>query len=371
MKVAAIIILTVFVCSNATLKFVGFGGSDANNGLSFIQRWLTPQYAFSESNANRVVAGDSLILCSSSDNPLVIAESISVAFASAPTSGTPVKIIGGDLIDGTPYSDTTMAVITTITDDLPCIIYHADVNNSKYILMYSICLNGGGAGKAVNGIKTSNEANSYLCMNRCRITNCDSSGIRSRISIGMFEYCEIDNNGKSGYGWGIDTLPGAGVIGNVIEINYSAIHHNSSGGVRCYASKQITFNNIFKNGGNGYEETYNLAYIPFTNNTLFANAGNGYLRYSAVGNHIVNNVFFNNGLYGVKFGATTSSNSIYIVSHNCFYANSSGSTNLTVLPGYNIIEDPLFVDTTNNSEDFSFQTESPCKNVGLQSKTEW
>jgi hypothetical protein len=95
--------------------------------------------------------------------------------------------------------------------------------------------------------------------------------------------------------------------------------------------------------------------LVFTGDTLRAN--------------IRNTIFKNNGGYAIT--ATAGLNSPWFHGdYNCYHLNTSGNLGATinggVVPGtHNVLADPLFVSTVNNSEDFELQAGSPCLDVGI------
>ena len=377
-----LILLFVLMELQAKVVFVSDSGNDANTGLGYIKGTnsltttaiLHPWFATSSTNSNRAAANDTVALCGDeSDNIFTIATPCTVGFAALPTVSTPV-FIKGYTNDGLIRDGVGKTGITT-TSAINSIFYYALTTfNCGYVFFEDLTINGGGSGKANYGFITSAENNHSFTFKRCRITNASIDGaklqcIYSSECGSTFFACEIDHNGKSGTGKGINFLSNS--FNGVRNLFYNSIHDNATGGVFTGIgySNIVLGNIIYSNGGDGYNSGYGGEYFfVFSNNICFKNTGTG-LTTTALTAYtaFTNNIFRSNTTYGVY--TTNSSIKVFRASANNDFSNNGTNPidiNGNLCPGLgNIYTDPLFNNETAGSENFNLQATSPCKNTGI------
>lgn len=350
------------------------GGLDTNDGLSFASGWASMNYAFSADNANRIAPGDTLAICGDlSGYAMKLSGSVSPACGTNPTAATPVYVYAYDE-SGVLRSDGSRTALTctgTLTNGL---FNFTDTTSLVWFRWSNLEFNGGGSGLANYCIQTTNSDDfEGMSFWNCRFTNASSHGITARSSntVGAqwrFYNCEIDNNGKSGTGAGIDGL-------NPTRGSYfmygCKVHHNAGVGVEYGGMGQFLRCMFYKNSSDGVSDTNNVGGTGaiFEGCVFYGNTGDGLdMNASTTFCNITNNIFSTNGGYGINVNSMdTDRIDQSLMTHNCSYANTAGHINVFtgVLPGTNVLADPLFTSTTDGSEDFTVQTGSPCIDNGL------
>lgn len=226
----------------------------------------------------------------------------------------------------------------------------------------------GATSDAVLVTGSTNGAHITFC--RCRIDNAADDGVEIQETTYptiTFINCEIDNN----------TTDGVKVNGSTRYspvLLHCAVHHNGgsgikTGGVSTVPGPTHLIGNLFyRNGSYGVEFLGLLPNIVIANNVFFTNTSGGILTHtSAYGITVINNIFRSNGGYGINTN-TGSLRQFSLIDYNCFHNNTSGAMDLGSAPGANdVTSDPLFTTETDGSENFTLQSSSPCLNLGLQS----
>ena len=125
---------------------------------------------------------------------------------------------------------------------------------------------------------------------------------------------------------------------------------------------------IYDNSSDGINIATNVQSLVIWNNVLFANDGDGIdMPDNCYAMLIANNIIRSNGGYGINTN-TGNINQFAFIRNNCSHNNTSGHIDINggALPGSDhITSDPLFTSEINGSEDFSLQSESPCRNAGF------
>ncbi|OPL13112.1 MAG: hypothetical protein AVO39_11100 [delta proteobacterium MLS_D] len=204
----------------------------------------------------------------------------------------------------------------------------------------------------------------------CRFTGATYEGFYDSHSIDhtlKFIECEVDNNGRKGYGNNATDRGGTWWI-------RCSIHDNVSHGI---AEADRSGNRIliidcliYDNGGDGicddgYRATLN---VMIKGCTIFGNGGDG-IDYgagsAAYSINIESCIIRSNGGYGIN--TNTGNTNFALLKNCCFSNNTSGAVDInsgTPWGSDNITSDPKFVSETDGSEDFSLQSDSPCLAAG-------
>lgn len=352
------------------IKYVrATGGSDANDGLSFVTGWATLAWAFNASNTRRIAAGDTLAVCGDTDNNIfTLAASLIPSSSSTPSLTAPLYILGYSML-GNQLTNGNFVKITTTSSLLNGLLYFATGQVFNYCKFSNILFDGGGSGKANYAIGNY-QAYQNITFDNCRFTNCSSYGVFQNTGVAgigaswKYIQCEIDNNGKGGTAGGMNHPGSIYIIG-------SKIHDNNGYGILS-SNVGIFINNlIYKNSGDGitYTGTGNDDVLGiFKNNVFFGNSGDG-LELSATSySSVFNNIFRSNGLYGIRTNALDIDRAnMDLFSNNCSHNNTSGHIDINggVLPGSgNITSNPLFVSEAAGLENFTLQSTSLCLNAG-------
>jgi len=176
------------------------------------------------------------------------------------------------------------------------------------------------------------------------------------VSNGTVQNCKITNcQARDGGGIAIDN---GGIVQNCLIRNNSADNNSNNGyggGVRCLnggiVRNCLITENISKKYGGGVN-IWNAGTIQsciITKNTAPNGAGVRTRKNSLVNNTII---YFNNGANWQVSGSG------YSYNNSCSTPALPNGTN-------NITANPLFVSTISGSEDYHFQSGSPCIDVGL------
>jgi hypothetical protein len=316
------------------------GGSNGNAGTSFGAAWATVQHGL-----DTVTAGDQLRICA--DGVHSTSSEIDLD-ASSGTSAAPIEIVGANAtgtIDGTRATIQASSSMTNLMD----VAGGCDYTRWRH-------LNFDANSNAAIGWKA-NSGSNYHTLYDCRVYDTSTSnGVYLLGGITTLASCEI---------YGCDRgVRGANAY-NVALVNCS-IHDNTTDGV--YANNNSWFMAgcvVYDNGGDGWELSKYDRHV-IINNVFHGNGGDG-IGASATGGEpaaiIAGNIFAANGAYGVSFG---SARPPLWMDYNHFDSNTSGETDLGSTPGdYNTSGDPLFVSTTDGSEDFTIKRTSPAYRAGM------
>jgi hypothetical protein len=323
------------------------GGSDANAGTSFALGWATLQKAF-----DTAVAGDLVLVCADGTHAPTVYIDVDT---NSGTVGSPIIFRGASAVGA---DDGTTATISG-----------ASVSGANSILLFSVLTGNRNyvfqnlrftAGKAHNIDLSGSQSN--ICLENCRIDTATGDGIRMDNSSAQVKIvrCSLDNNGAEGVGQSTTDR------GNVVAIG-CAFHHNGGSGIDVGAGLAVDACTFYRNSGHGIKfDAVPAAFIG--NSTFYLNTLDGINASTAItcGG---NNIFASNGSHGVDHTGSQRTQNVAWV-NNLYHNNTSGDVDINAgsvaLSDYNAItgSDPLFVSTTNNSEDFALQASSPAKAAG-------
>ena len=196
------------------------------------------------------------------------------------------------------------------------------------------------------------------------VTNCTAPAA-FRIHPLIFYDCDIYDNSRYGF---YNVLQGSLILNNC------TLHHNSS--YNYYGTNNsdiyLSFHTcrIFRSQTNSGLNITGDTPLTMTNSVVFDNFSHG-LEFTTdtLRINIRNSIFKDNGGYGIQVASGFDSGWQYD-DYNCYHNNTSGPVGPLVDGGslngvHNILADPLFVSTINNSEDFTLQAGSPCLDVGI------
>lgn len=197
----------------------------------------------------------------------------------------------------------------------------------------------------------------------CRFTGAAGSGFVGRNDgqrpSQRFYNCQFDNNTAYGYR--------ANATGDgAVDLIQCKIHDNGDHGAylrefECAVQGCL----IFDNAGDGINMDGNSDGTVIERNTIYGNTGDGLDMASGANQiRIFGNSFAANGGYGVNGNGATKP--ILGWSHNHFYNNTSGDTDLTdlIYTGSDASGDPLFESVTDGAEDFRIKNGSPLYQAG-------
>jgi len=342
------------------------GGSDGNTGLSFAQGWATLQYAF-----DNLSTLDVLHICSDVSNKFTISANVDVDTTTG-TITAPIYVKGADLVDGSPYDGAGQAYIVTASTITG--MWNI-ANGYSYYYCCDLNFDGGGSGNGASAILSSGTSSAGWTFLNCRFTNCSSHGINAYVRPGVtggiwtLTFCEVDNNGKGGTGIGIANS----AVSNrcMVNVHHCNIHDNADDGFRLGNASSVVFASIFgtvffRNGASGLLIAGDSP-VLVSSNVFFDNGQDG-LEFNASDNMIihgfVNNIFSENDAYAIN--TNSQANRFPCSGYNCYYNNTSGNIDTGSIPGHsNITSDPKFVNTGIGTEDFDFQSGSPCLDTGI------
>lgn len=311
-------------------------GSDAADGLSFANAWLTTQKA-----ADTAVAGDEVRLCATGTE----APSATIDFD---TNAGPAEFVAYNATGTAPLGAGQFYTITGASIAASGDVI--DVINGMSARFRRVRITGGpGVGVDLNGTCSVEFSNS-------RIDNHVSHGVVGDGAGSTFVgySTEVDNNG----GKGLTQTTSARFTA---ILDGCRIHHNGGNGVDTGRGIVAANNRIYRNGGVGIKAD---AGGIIANNILYLNTSDGVLL--AVNTTVHSNSFVSNGGYGINFNAFSPGGRA--VDWNHYQSNTSGETSLGggSTPGdANQSGDPLFTSTTDGSEDFAPLTGSPLIGAGI------
>lgn len=282
----------------------------------------------------------------------------SLLFNDSAWSATNAPLIRGCAADGT--DDGTTPVISGESCDADVDLIYIDFLNTN-IRFENLRLTGA---KRYGISITNNCGDPLLKFKNITVDSSVSHGFytdEGSLARSTIAFCEFSYNGGRG-------ITGSGASRPLPDISYCLIHHNGSDGAYGGGSYQKAFvgNIVYKNGGIGYFTDTDGSKI--LGNTFFRNTSDAIqfddaTKYSIL---VVNNISAWNGGYFINLDGSPI-NGLGLVTNNTSYENTSGAISSGVLPGVsNVTTNPLFVDTTDGSEDFNLQAASPCKNTGAK-----
>ena len=339
-------------------------GNDSNTGLNpTTQQWLTTQKAL-----DNVAVTDEVRLMNTQTETL----SATLTETTNAAEETAIKFIGADS-NGDPL---TTGVYTISANGLGANLYNT---TQDYYIWERVRFTDADA-TYVNISETGNVAANHL-FKYCRIDNAGSHGVILEAQGWQFIECEIDNNG--GMGIHIDTVNRA----NAYTAINCDVHGNTSHGIEIAGSYNTIYGNRFYlNGGNGIYILRYCGFIFIHANVFFNNTSSG-LRFqgaeaSQSNVRVFNNIFDNNGAYGMSVDASYEPVT-WFIDNNQYDDNTSGAVDWLGI-GYsdaqingngfgtsNVTGDPLFTSVTPGAEDFTLQSGSSCTDVGFGYGTKW
>lgn len=370
-----LIVVFLFVSLNSKSIYVGWDGDgdDDSTGLTFGKRLATIYRAFDPTNSDRAVGGDSILICGTLVSKIhTIATPCTLRFLNPPTVAAPVYMLGADSV-GVAVDSGWVTKVTTGSDINSIFLIQNTVDSCRNIYIKNLLIDGGGSGGADYGVKTSDAAQYTITISDCRITNCAVDGVIGRFSpsnsrLGILIHNEIDNNGKSGTGKGVNYLTNSYEGFTIIERN--KIHHNPTGGVYTGVSTmtKISSNLIYKCGsGDGINIAYASAGVPiYIEENCIDSCSDGIDLITGLSCTLVNNIVSYNLAYGIKFNGSDLDRIIFSA-HNGTYGNGTAATDAAggILPGYNNkTTNPEYTNHTPDNEDYT-PTNTDYKNSGL------
>jgi hypothetical protein len=208
---------------------------------------------------------------------------------------------------------------------------------------------------------------SSIVLNKCRIDSATSHGIYNQeadlsFCLTMID-CEIYGNGGCG-------IYSVGIGRGGIRADNCNIHDNAADGIQdtCTSNKSSYKGTIFcDNGGHGLSLSNDALGFTIDHCVFFANDGNGIDFGDTVNTGklvIKNNIFRSNGGYGIDTNGG-SAGQFAFCDYNCYSNNTSGAMDISTPGNNNVTSDPKFTSEVNGSEDFTLQSDSPCKNAGF------
>jgi hypothetical protein len=325
------------------------GGSDANAGTSFALGWATLQKAF-----DTAVAGDLVLVCADGTHAPTVYIDVDT---NSGTVGSPIIFRGASAVGA---DDGTTATITgaSVTGAL-ALAYFYTVTGERHYEFENLRFT---AGKA-NTLELQGNQQAISFRN-CRIDTATGDGIRMDNSTAqvILRGCSIDNNTEEGVGQSTNSR------GNIVAIG-CAFHHNGGSGIDVGGANANVIDacTFYRNTLHGIKTDGGFSFIG--NSTFYLNSQDGINTTVAIQSG-GNNIFASNGSHGVDHGGTQRTRRFFWT-NNLYHNNTSGNVDINsgvvTNSDYNAItgSDPLFVSTTNNSEDFALQSSSPAKAAGF------
>lgn len=325
------------------------GGSDAADGTTFANGWATLQYAFDQA-AN----WDDLVIC----GDFTISATVDVD-AVAGTLDAPKRVRGADA-SGNLHAGAAQTTITTTTNGLTNGLIGMGATNSDYYYWYDLKFDGGGSGKATNGWRSAtNDAADYCQFFNCRFTNASGAGFYCANNARyQFVDCEFDSNGKGGTAQGYYT---ANTRGHNDFYNCTFHDNTGTGATSNVSQSAFWFCLFYDNSTDGMLIGGNASWHTFLNCVFALNDGDG-LEFAS-GSYVttlMNNIFSSNGNYGIRSTSRDADSFTVAWRNNHFYNNTSGKYSEGTPLGTYTEGDPKFISTTDGSENFGLQKDSPC-----------
>lgn len=324
------------------------GGDDGNDGLSFANGWATIQHAF-----DTAVAGDQVRICNDGTHSPTAQVDIDTNSGSS-TSGY-IHFIGAS---ATGTLDGSIATISGASLPASTDLLDSGTSSIQYICLENLRLTNG----TKIGVNLYGSSQDYWKFVNVRIDNMDDAGLRYDSDYIRCYGCEFDNNAGSGF-------VGSTKSGHIF-VGCSS-HDNSEHGFNIKGNYNQFFGCLaYDNVGSGF---YCLKYAHQTliNCVADRNDDDGIEFDDTVSSNgdidILNCILRANGGYGIRFGNFAHESGV--VDYNCYYNNTSGACDVTTPGNANITSDPQFTSVTDGSEDYSLQSGSPCRGVGLGGPT--
>lgn len=348
--------------ANYYVKPASISGSDSNDGSTFALAKATLNAAYALASA-----GDTIYVCSDTDDPFVDIELLLNSGASN------VNFVGADTTDGTPYAGTNRAVISHTVVGSGYLIASGD-NDIHSCKFYNISLRGV---SSVNGYFSNSAGVGHIFIN-CEFKNlqygCYISNASTKTgAISCFD-CVFDTCTRGIY------ISSSGIMGIHCYCTNCKFNGNSYG-IYTYNTYENTAyldcatvvieDCRFISNYTGFYAEGNLN-LCANKNVFYSNSSHGISLDATIQKlNIRNTIFHSNGGYAIAAAtATLIGNVCGYVDYNCYYNNTSGIVNTHVnggtTPGSNnVTSNPLFASTTLGSEDFRLQESSPCLGTGI------
>lgn len=338
----------------ATHRYCAPTGNDDNDGTTLEQAVLTIQKGFDVS-----VGIDTLFICYDTFvNTKTDTLGVKRGGTLPATLISPFRVVACST-NGSIRTNTytTITASTALADGL---WYFTDSSDYTYVQWFDFDANN----NAKYSIRTENSTKVIACMfGNCKFHKAKDYGVLLRVvstttSNWSFEQCAFYDNIGSGIGW---TTAKA----SYIKLRYCSSYNNGGNGfvvshgtvIGCLA---------YKNGLSGFYFDSDVGDYFINKCVSSYNGNSGMLFYASVsGKYVIKNcILSNNTNYAIN-SSNGSFNRFLESSNNCSYLNAHHFDGvIDTLPGLNnIYADPLFVNTTDNNEDFRLQTGSPCLHV--------
>lgn len=340
----------------ATYYVRASGGNDGNDGLSFANGLATLQVAFDKLNAD-----DTLYICGDFTVSAVVDVDMNAGVNTAPSITSPIRVYGANS-SGTAYNGSGQATITTTTNALTSLF---NLSTYTYFHWYDLKWDGGGSGKATSGlVGGSGGTGGSQYFRNCRFTNCSTNGFYVAGATWFFTKCRFDNNGKGGSGSGYATSASPR---GAIWATSCVFDHNATHG--CYTQGGYTLHGClsYRNGSDGVQTTL-AGQNTAINCGFYLNGSDGVESTSASSlMMLINCSAVSNSAYGFKFGALDLDR-LTLLQSCLTYNNTTAATDVNsgVLPGFgHSTSNPVFVSTTDNSENFTPGASSALTGAGI------
>lgn len=329
-------------------------GSDANGGLSHADAFQTFQKA-----ADSVSAGDDIHLEPEATETTAVQVDWNTAQG---TAASHIRVFIGNTTDGARDDSLryTIQASASMTN-----LFNVASGFGDYVEIRGVIFDGNSnvTGDCVRWADTSLAAR----MVTCRFTGATGFGFTTAAVGGWLVACEADNNG--GGGIGADASDGWNCTLCIAHDNTGVGFHLRDNLLNYYANAAIdnTSYGFYLDASDG---------VNFIGNIALQNDDHGvYILNSVERTVFFHNVMRNNGGYGLSNLNVTWEG--VLIDYNCYSGNTgiAGSTATTLVTDANINDgtigannvtaDPLFVSETDGAEDLTYQSGSPCLDVGL------
>lgn len=364
-KIFLILILTINVFS--TVKYVGRGGNDGNDGLTFNNRWGSLNYAFSTNNNNRIAPSETLAVSDSGYLlPFIIDSSVYVSYATNPTQNTMPLIIGCDSLGMLRDTSKTHIITSGILDSGLITFTKASAFYTKFKNLY---MSGRGLTNFIVSTLSADLYNGMVFYN-CKfdsslshIFNCQWAA--TKLGMWTFNKVEIAYSGLGGSGDAINMLSSSrgGIIFRNCKVHDILGNGIEMGGNFNSIVERCNFYRISGDAVVGVSSNVDYDVVNCTFNYIGSDAIS--IVNTSINSNIFNNCFTFCSGYGINTNSSTINNFKFI-GFNCGYGNGANiDINSGVLPGRgNITLYPMYTDSANG--DFTPLNNSPIINVGVK-----
>ena len=276
-------------------------GLDTNPGTSFRAAFQTTQRAI-----DTVRAGDHVYLRDEADET----QRATIDFNST-TAGvtTPIDFIGCDSL-GSPYNGAGKYTISGTSLGASTNLFTCGAG-AGYFRMIDIETK-----SATQHGWDDGSGAKYMTWNRCRFGDCSGDGFYSTSTTSHHFFVECDFDGNTGSGFDVNATG----RGNVYMLG-CRFFNNGDDGLHCAGDFMAT--NIIgciMQGNTGVGARLDGLMSEFTGNTVEGNSSDGLQLSTTMYGVVANNSFYDNGGYGIDFGAGV----VYLVRNNHYHSNTSG-----------------------------------------------